>query len=218
MILNRIICLVIGYCFGLFSSGLIIGKLNHVDLRKQGSGNVGTTNALRTMGPAMGALTLLSDVLKCVFSVLVAWLIFHGSEPDHVRLLMLYAAVGVILGHDFPFYLHFKGGKGIACSLGLVFVIYPAFLPIAAATFLILVAITKYVSVGSIFASASLIVQVFAFGYLGWLAYSAGDLLEAQIVTTLFALLNIVLHHANIKRLLEGTENKLSFGSKKDKA
>ncbi len=216
MILNRIICIVIGYCFGLFASGFFIGKLHKMDLRDHGSGNIGTTNALRTMGPAMGALTLFLDFLKCVLAVVVVWAIFHNSQPEHVRLLMLYGGVGVILGHDFPFYMNFKGGKGIASSLGLVTANYPIFLPVAAGIFVLSVAITKYVSLGSILACISLIVQVFVFGSLGMLGYSSGDLLEAQIVTCLFATLNIILHHANIKRLIAGNENKLSFRSKRD--
>ena len=107
------ICLLLGYAFGCFSTGYFVGKLHHIDIRQYGSGNAGTTNALRTLGKKAGAMTFLGDVLKCIIPILfIRHILFVGVE--YLPLLVLYTAVGVVLGHNYPFYLHFKGGKGIA--------------------------------------------------------------------------------------------------------
>ena len=97
---------------------LYLRKKNGIDIREHGSGNAGTTNALRTLGKKAGAVTLLGDCLKCALAILAVYLLFGRSHPQLVRLLELYAGAGCILGHNFPFYLHFKGGKGIAASVG----------------------------------------------------------------------------------------------------
>ena len=108
--MERLICVVIGYLFGLFQTGYFYGKLKHIDIRQHGSGNAGTTNALRTLGWTAGAITFLGDCLKCVAAVAVVyWL--YGSTHDNISLLAMYAGMGAVLGHNFPFYLKFKGGK-----------------------------------------------------------------------------------------------------------
>jgi len=113
--MERLICVVIGYLFGLFQTGYFYGKLKHIDIRQHGSGNAGTTNALRTLGWTAGAITFLGDCLKCVAAVAVVyWL--YGSTHDNISLLAMYAGMGAVLGHNFPFYLKFKGGKGIAAT------------------------------------------------------------------------------------------------------
>ena len=129
---------------------------------------------------------------------------------------MLYGAFGAILGHDFPVFMKFKGGKGISTSFGMLVVLYPQFLPACILLFAIAVALTKFVSLGSILAAVAVIVQVIIFGQIGLLAYAPSDLLEAQIITVGIGVLAIFLHRNNIKRLLSGTENKLSFKSKRD--
>ncbi len=216
MIAARIISLAIGYIFGQFLSGFFIGKSKDVDIRKQGSGNVGTTNTLRILGIRAGGVTLLLDALKSIFAVAVVWALYGGSHPEHIGLLMLYAALGAILGHDFPAYMKFKGGKGIATSFGMLIALYPKFLPVCFVVFFVAFGITKYVSLGSILAAIAVIVQVIVFGQMGWLSYPKSDLLEAQIITVGIGLLAIYLHKSNIKRLLAGNENKLSFKSKRD--
>ena len=110
--MERIICLVIGYACGLLQSGYLVGKMHHIDIRKAGSGNSGSTNALRVMGLKAGLMTFAGDVLKCFAAVLIVRAIYHGSNI--LPLLMMYAGAGVTLGHNFPFYMNFKGGKGIA--------------------------------------------------------------------------------------------------------
>ena len=116
--MERIICLVIGYACGLLQSGYLVGKMHHIDIRKAGSGNSGSTNALRVMGLKAGLMTFAGDVLKCFAAVLIVRAIYHGSNI--LPLLMMYAGAGVTLGHNFPFYMNFKGGKGIAVMAALV--------------------------------------------------------------------------------------------------
>lgn len=216
MELMRLVALAIGYAFGLILSGYLFGKKKDVDIRKQGSGNIGTTNTMRILGIKVGALTLVCDCLKCVAAVVVVWLLFRTSYPEHIVLLELYGALGAILGHDFPFFMKFKGGKGIACSFGMIIALFPQCLPLCVLIFVLAVAITRYVSLGSILAALGLMVQIWIFGAQGWLAFATSDLLEAQILVSFACILAIVLHRGNIKRLLAGNENKFSFKSKRD--
>ena len=116
--MERLICIVIGYIFGLIQSGYLYGKANHMDIRQYGSGNAGSTNVLRVMGKKAGAIVFLGDFFKAVFAMAVCRLLFKGNAD--VDLLALYAGLGVTLGHNFPFYLKFKGGKGIACMAGIM--------------------------------------------------------------------------------------------------
>ena len=116
--MERILCLLTGYVFGLFQTGYLYGKMHHIDIRQYGSGNSGTTNALRVMGKKAGLLVFLGDFLKTVFACLLVRLVMKGSPS--VDLYVLYAGLGVVLGHNFPFYLHFKGGKGIASMAGIL--------------------------------------------------------------------------------------------------
>lgn len=118
--MERLICLAVGYVCGLFQTGYLVGKMNHIDIRKEGSGNSGTTNALRVLGWKAGIFTFLGDVLKCVAAYFIVRFMYRGS--DCLPLLVMYAGAGVTLGHNFPFYMNFKGGKGIAVMAGLVFI------------------------------------------------------------------------------------------------
>ena len=118
--MERLVCLLIGYIFGLFQTGYFYGKTQGVDIRKMGSGNAGSTNALRTMGIKAGMITLLGDCFKCVIAVLVVRGIYGQSHADILPLLSLYTGFGAVLGHNFPFYLKFKGGKGIAVTAGMI--------------------------------------------------------------------------------------------------
>ncbi len=149
--MERIICLAIGYVFGLFQTGYIYGKLHQVDIRTMGSGNAGTTNALRTMGWKAGVITFLGDAFKCIFAVATVRLIFGESHAQMIPVLIMYAGMGAVLGHNYPFYLKFKGGKGIAATAGLI--ASTTNLPltlICLAAFIGIVGITRYVSVGSL--------------------------------------------------------------------
>ena len=136
----RLACVAIGYVFGLFQTGYIYGELKGTDIRQHGSGNAGATNALRTLGWKAGLITLLGDCFKCVFAVLLVRALFAGRYPDeHMGVLLgMYGALGVILGHNFPFYLKFKGGKGIAVTFGCLLGLFPDIRPalILAAAFI----------------------------------------------------------------------------------
>ena len=153
MVIYRIICVVIGYLFGIFQTGYIYGRLNNVDIRDFGSGNAGTTNAMRVLGKKAGIITYVGDMLKA----LLAGLFIRGlfgvaldcSEVE-VFVLVIYTGVGVILGHNYPFYMGFKGGKGIAASSGVVFSLFDLKLSVlAVSTFAVIALISKYVSLAS---------------------------------------------------------------------
>ena len=208
MISIRIICLIIGYVFGLFQTGVIYGKLNNFDLRKSGSGNSGMTNAIRTKGWKVGIIVFLGDSLKCVAAIVIVWLVFKESHPDMVKLFELYAALGVILGNNFPFYLKFKGGKGIACSVGMVFSTYVFMVPICAALFFATVVPTGFISIGSLMIISAYFVQMVVFGQLGFLGIASAFLVEAYIVTAIITAIGFIRHKDNIKRLATGTEKK----------
>lgn len=199
MILKIAICLILGYAFGCFSTGYVVGKMNKVDIRKYGSGNVGTTNALRTLGAKAGALTLLGDALKAVIPILLVRLVlFKGLH--YTELLTLYTGLGVVIGHNYPVWLKFKGGKGIAATGGVMAAFDPLIVPIALPLFILIVAITRYVSLGSLF------VAVF---FPVWIAIRYPGNIHMLIVTLVFMILAFIKHHSNIKRLMNGTENKI---------
>ncbi len=208
--INRGICIMIGYVLGLFQTGYIYGKLHHIDIREYGSGNAGTTNTLRTLGWKAGLITFLGDLGKAILAMVIAWLLFHEQYPQEVKLLEMYGGLGAVLGHNFPFYMKFKGGKGIACTAGFILAFYPPMAPVCLLIFILAVAITKYVSLGSILVAISFYIQLVIYGQLGYLQVKSSLLLEVYIVGAVFSILAIWRHRANMKRLLSGTENKFS--------
>ena len=209
--MERIICLLIGYAFGLFQTGYIVGKFKHIDIRKQGSGNAGSTNAVRVMGWKAGIVTFAGDVLKCVAAVLLARYLYR--ETDMALLLGMYAGLGATFGHNFPFYLKFKGGKGIAVLAGLVVSTGLWLVPIPLSAFLIAVIFTRYVSLGSLLAATMFFLEMLLFGIKGDLPVPAQYLPELYFLVGVIMLLAWIRHRENIKRLLAGEENR--FGSKK---
>ena len=216
--MERLICLAIGYVCGLFQTGYIVGEMSHVDIRKKGSGNAGTTNALRVLGWKAGILTFAGDVIKCVAAFLIVFFMYRGS--DCRPLLTLYAGAGVTLGHNFPFYMNFKGGKGIAVMAGLVAVnsfwhlpMSLLMIPITLACFLVPVIVTRYISVGSLAAYTVFLIVLVIIGQMGWLEMQAWRGYELYIILGLMTVLAWYRHKENLKRLASGTENK--FGSKK---
>ena len=216
--MERLSCLAVGYVCGLLQTGYLVGRMNHIDIRKKGSGNAGTTNALRVIGWKAGIMTFFGDVLKCAAAVVIVCLMYRGS--DCLPLLAMYAGAGVTLGHNFPFYLGFKGGKGIAVMAGLVaansFWNLPASLiliPVTLACFLIPVVITRYISVGSLTAYTVFLIEMILAGQLGWFDMDAQRVYELDIILFALTALAWYRHRENIKRLLAGTEYK--FGAKK---
>ena len=148
--MERLICVAIGYAFGLIQSGYLYGRINHIDIRQHGSGNAGSTNVLRVMGTKAGAVVFLGDFFKAVAAICLVRVLF-ASGSDSVDLLALYAGLGVTLGHNFPFYLRFKGGKGIACMAGIMTAMDFRITLTCFVVFAVVVAVTRYGSLGSIF-------------------------------------------------------------------
>lgn len=216
--MERIICLIIGYIFGLFQSGYIYGKFHHIDIRKEGSGNAGTTNALRTLGWKAGLFTFLGDSFKCIFAVIAVHLIFGKTQQDILPLLAMYAGMGAVLGHNYPFYMRFKGGKGIAATAGLIASTLPVPLGLACLLiFIAIVAFTKYVSVGSLAVVTVYLIEVILYGQKGGFGVSQRIAAEMYIIAFILLVSAVYKHRENIKRLLNGTENKLSVGKSKRK-
>lgn len=216
-ILYRILCLVLGYAFGLFQTAYIIGKIHHIDIREYGSGNSGATNALRVLGKRAGLMVYVGDCMKCIIACLIARLVFNQIAYDMTLLMVIYTGVGVVLGHIFPFYMGFKGGKGISAISGAIIslldlrIILPCLV-----VFILVVAISRYVSLGSIVLMLQMWIMYIVFVLLDpEKVYHLGSayVLESVIVLGCLAGLAIYKHKANIVRLIHGEESKL--GQKK---
>lgn len=214
--MERAICVLIGYVFGLLQTGYIYGKVHHVDIRKHGSGNAGTTNALRTFGWKAGAVTFLGDAFKCIFAVMTVSLIFGKSHGDILPVLAMYAGMGAVLGHNYPFYLGFKGGKGIAATAGLLASTVNIWMVlICLIVFVGIVAVTRYVSLGSLVVVIIYLIEVIVYGQMGGFGVEAPYVYEMYVIAALLMVSAFYKHKANIQRLMAGTENKLSFGKNK---
>ncbi len=213
MIMARIIALAVGYFLGIFQTGYFYGKKHGIDIRTQGSGNAGTTNTLRVLGWKAGAVTFAGDLCKAILAVVIIHFLYRGRCPEAVGVLELYAGFGAVLGHNFPFYLKFQGGKGIACTSGMILAVCPMAAPLCLILFIGAVALTRYVSLGSILVVITFLIQVILFGQYGFLSVDPGYLMEFYIVSACFTAMGLWRHRANIGRLLRGTENK--FGMKK---
>lgn len=211
-IMERLICLAIGYICGLFQTSYIIGRMHSTDIREHGSGNAGTTNALRTFGKKAGAMTLLGDCLKCVIAIVITKAVYKNPSGDILPLLSLYAAAGCILGHNFPFYLKFKGGKGVAASVGFILAFDWRIFLICAVVFFGLFFSTHYVSLCSISAYLGALICMVVFGELGYYGMDRPHTLELYGVMAVLTLLALYRHRANITRLINGTESKIFLG------
>ena len=214
--MERVISLLIGYAFGLIQTGYIYGKMHNIDIRNHGSGNAGSTNMLRTLGAKAGLITLLGDCFKCVAAVLVVRGLFAHSHADILPLLSMYAGFGAVLGHNYPFYLKFKGGKGIAATSGMILATDLRMAAICLIVFIVIVGVTRYVSLGSLTVTVLFMVQVLIAGATGYFEMEPVYLYEMYGICFLFVLSAFFKHRANIKRLREGTENKISLKKKKD--
>lgn len=215
--MERIICLAIGYVFGLFQTAYIYGKLHGIDIRDYGSGNAGTTNTMRVLGTKAGLLVLLGDILKCILAIVITGSLFGKSHPDMIYLLKLYAATGAILGHNFPFYLKFKGGKGIAATAGLILSFHPYFIPMGVLLFFVTFFTTHYVSLGSLLVYAGFLIEIMALGQMGIFGMSQAHLIELYIVAAFLTVMAYYKHRENIARLLKGEERKTYLTHKEQK-
>ena len=206
--MERIICVAIGYVFGLFQTGYFYGKSKGIDIRQHGSGNAGTTNTLRVLGTKAGIIVFLGDSVKCILAVTVTRLLFGQAHPEMIFLLCVYAAAGAILGHNFPFYMNFKGGKGIAATAGLILSLHPVFIPMLLILFFGAFLLTHYVSLGSLLVYVGLVVEMIICGQLGVFGMSQRLLNEMYLVTVLLSVMAFWKHRTNIGRLVRGEERK----------
>jgi len=195
------------YLLGSIPFGLLLAKLlGGADVRKAGSGNIGATNVARVVGPLAGILTLVFDTAKGTAAVWLA-----GRVADDSATWMMIAALAVLLGHCFPVWLKFKGGKGVATALGVFLALSPLAAVSALVLFVLCVAYWRYVSLGSIAAAAAMPLLI----YFLWAPRHAPPII-VDAGTLAIALLVIYKHDGNLQRLVEGTEPRFSFGKKKE--
>lgn len=210
----RFLCLAIGYVFGLFQTGYIYGRMHGIDIRDHGSGNAGSTNMLRTLGTKAGLITFAGDCIKCILAVVLTRALFGKSHEDILPLLAFYAAAGTILGHNYPFYLKFRGGKGIAATAGLVLSFNWIMAVLGIIVFFTTFFVTHYVSLGSLLVYVGIMIELVILGQSGYFHMSQAHLLELYGVALVLAVLAFWKHRENIKRLMNGTERKTYLSSK----
>lgn len=193
-----ILAAIAGYLLGSLNSSLIVGKFYGVDVRQHGSGNAGTTNTLRTLGKKAALFVLLGDVLKGILAYLAGY-VLTGNQLGGML-----AGTAAVIGHVWPVFFGFKGGKGVLTSLAVLLLIdWPIALSLLG-VFIVILATTRYVSLGSIIAAFLFPAAAIVFGRST----------ETVIFSAIIAILIILKHHTNIKRLMQGTESKFSFGKK----
>ena len=205
--ITYIIVAIIAYLLGSISFSVIISKkMVGFDVRQKGSGNAGTTNVLRSVGKKAAIITLILDVLKGVVAILVAYIVGKIANNLDKSLLIQIAGIAVIIGHTFPIFFGFKGGKGIATSLGVLLMTNWNIGLICLVFALVLMALTRIVSLGSIAAAI-------LFPVLIMFMPSNAYIVEGNYIvySIILAILVIYNHRANVKRLLNGTENRLDF-------
>ena len=208
-ILLRIGCIVFGYCFGLIQTAFIIGKINGIDIREHGSGNSGTTNALRVMGKKVGAICFLSDAIKCIVPMVICYFVFRNSSvSDMEPLLRIYIASGVILGHNFPFYMGFKGGKGIMATGGMSVGMGWQSVLCVASTFFLVFLTTHFVSLGSLCMYVVFVIVMIVMGATHTFAMPLSYCIELDIIAVLLMAMAFYRHRGNIDRLIHKNERK----------
>jgi glycerol-3-phosphate acyltransferase PlsY len=190
----------LGFVLGSIPSGYLVGRAKGIDIRKHGSGNIGSTNVLRTLGKGPGYLVFACDALKGISAVLLAYRIF----PTLGDLGAIVAAVGCILGHNFTPWLGFRGGKGIATSLGVLIALLPLASMIVLGFWIVVFLVSRFVSLASILAAAALPIVV-------WFVSGTGALFWFSL---LIGLLAIARHWQNIQRLVNGTETRFTRNEK----
>ena len=211
MIVAYIVIAIIAYLIGSISFSVIISKkMAGFDVREKGSGNAGSTNVLRTVGKKAAAITLLCDVLKGVVAILIAYVVGLIVPDINKSLLIQLAGIAVILGHTFPIFFNFKGGKGVATSLGVLLITNWNIGLICLVFALVLMILTRMVSLGSIAAAILFPVLVIFMPAVEGSAYLVPEG-SYIIYAIILAILVVYNHRANVKRLLTGTENRLDF-------
>lgn len=194
--IKLLLCLAIGYLLGSFSTGILVATKEGHDIRAEGSHNTGASNALRILGLKGGALTFAGDFLKAALAV-IAGLLLDGTYGG------MLGGLGAVLGHNWPLFFGFKGGKGIACSTAVLLILFPWQGAVAIAACLLVIYFTRYISVGSLtMLSVFFLLMLLSMGLWPYAVWAF-----------LLLALGIYRHRSNLQRLREGTENKL--GQKK---
>jgi len=204
-VLSLTLIITLAYLVGSVPTALLMGRiLKGVDVRSCGSGNVGAANTFRVLGPVPGVVCLLLDAGKGVLAVLVIAVIFSHGSPLSLTMTRILGGAVAILGHIFPVWIGFKGGKGVGTGTGVLFSLLPLEAAAAFLFFILVVALTRYISVGSmlavIFMAAAILVEKYGFGL--------EVRTEFVYLTIVLSLLILLTHRSNIKRLLAGTEGK----------
>lgn len=204
-IVKLFVALVFGYLLGSLNTAVIVGKIYGMDIRSHGSKSAGLTNTLRTLGKAAAVFVLLGDIVKgiiaCLIGLLLGVYFYSGGSMDSVSLLV--AGAGAVIGHNWPIYFRFKGGKGALTAVAVLFMIDWVMGLLCLGFFVIIIALTRYVSLGTIL--ATMLIAAISFIPV------FGHTLYVTIFVCLLALMVIFRHRENIQRLLSGTENKLTF-------
>lgn len=213
MIYAIIISFVVAYLLGSINTSVIVGKIKGVDIRKKGSGNAGMTNTLRVIGKTAAVYVFIFDFLKAIIALVASIFIakaFVSEGGDALEYCKYVAGFGAVLGHNFPIYFGFKGGKGIVSSIAVIIFLDWRIGIIIAAVSILIMAITKYVSLGSVVGAILYPIFVIAFN-TDFDVVTVPYYIAMSVVISLLALYR---HRANISRLLNGTESKL--GQKKE--
>ena len=203
-VLGYSLTVLVAYVLGSIPTGFLVAKAKGFDIRTVGSGNIGATNVFRQLGKPAGIFVLLADALKgWLAASFLAKILFarfiSAADTQTLEWLEICAGIAVILGHNYTCWLHFKGGKGIATSAGVLIALVPLSLLIILGIWMIMFVLTRYVSLASVFAS-------FALPLAAWLT---GESLTMIVITAMLAALAIYKHKANIQRLLNGTEHRI---------
>ncbi|MBR0164897.1 MAG: glycerol-3-phosphate 1-O-acyltransferase PlsY [Lachnospiraceae bacterium] len=207
----RLICLITGYVCGLFSTSVVLGKVFHFDVRKSGSGNAGTTNTLRTAGWKMGFLVLIGDALKAVIPMLVLSYMLSSSGLLSPGLAKAYTGLGAILGHNYPFYSGFNGGKGIATGLGVAFAFHPLIGLCGMAVFSVPFFTLHYASLSSLLMTSVMYLLLAGSVYRRMeivRLYNEAEALEVYVIFALIIFLAFIRHRTNLKKLASGEERR----------
>ncbi len=198
------------YLIGSFPAGYLAGRCCHIDIRQHGSGNIGATNVMRVLGKKWGYSVFVLDLFKGWLAVFGAMATGRALHLDSISLLGAFAAISVLVGHSFPIWLGFCGGKGISTSAGVIVALFPASFLICCGSWIIFFYLTRIVSIASIVASLLLPISVIAFFFLGLAApqlpsffQQDGILVGASLIMGTLA---VTRHRKNIERLFAGTE------------
>lgn len=203
--MDRALSFFVGYILGSIQFAFIIGKIYGIDIRKHGSGNAGMTNVTRVLGAKYGIFVFIFDILKGLIAFNLCKF-FIGQTGDFLLICGMYGGLGAIIGHDFPFYLKFKGGKGTATTLGFLLFINPKIAIITYIVGFLVASITKYISLASL---------IITFIFPIFMIIEKMDI-ESVIIMVIVMILCYYQHRGNIKRLIKKEERKFSFKRNKE--